>query len=253
LIGERLAGRGFEVVYERALGAPGDSEARPRCNLVARVESRVAGPTVHISGRIDVAPPGAGWSLDAFAGELRDGRLYGRGAAEVKGALAAALIALETVKDELPRLPGALELSVTADGLSGGAGGLGFLGRLNYLEPPRVDHLIVLEAGGADAVAAAGGTAETTLLPALAHAIERVAGRAPRRIAAPAASGLHWLVSADKIASLAAYGPGDAGAGSAADESVAVADLLLAAKVLALAAHRVLGSAPDVAGGPPQP
>ncbi|MSO70952.1 MAG: M20/M25/M40 family metallo-hydrolase [Alphaproteobacteria bacterium] len=255
LIGERLAGRGFEVVYERALGAPGDSEAYPRSNLIARVESRVAGPTVHISGRIDVAPPGVGWSVDPFAGELRGGQLLGRGAAAVKGGLAAAIIALETLKEELPRLPGAIELSVTVDGLSGAAGGLGFLGQLNYLEPPRVDHLILLEAGGAEAVAvaAAPGATESPVLLALEQAAARAGAPPLRRIPLPDASGLHALARAGLITSLAAYGPGTPGAGDAADEAVVVAELVLAAKILALAAHKVLSSAPDAASGPQPP
>jgi len=253
LIGERLAGRGFAVVYERALGAPGDSEAHPRSNLVARVESRVAGPTVHVSGRIDVAPPGVGWSVDPFAGELRDGRLFGRGAAAVKGGLAAAIIALETLKEELPRLPGALELSVTVDGLSGAAGGLGFLAQLNYFDPPQVNHLILLEAGGADAVATAPGGTESPLLLALEQAAER-AGVAPlRRISAPEASSVHALSQAGRLNSLLAYGPGAPGAGGAADESVAVAELVLAAKILALAAQKALSSAPDTTIGPQPP
>ena len=250
MIGERLAGRGFEVVYERALGAPGDSQEHPRSNLIARVESRVPGPTVHISGRLDVAPAGEGWSADPFAAELREGLIVGRGAAEVKGGLAAAIIALETLKEELPRLPGAIEFSATADGLTGGAGGLGFLALLNYLEPPRVDHLILLEAGGVDAVMPAPDVEDSPIMQALDQAAARLQLPALRRISLPASSGLHALSKAGLIASLAAYGPGAAGGGRAVEESVAVADLTLAAKILALAVHKVLSSAPLTASGP---
>ena len=47
------------------------------------------------SGHTDVVPAGAGWTSDPFQPEVRDGRLYGRGVADMKGAVAAFLIALE--------------------------------------------------------------------------------------------------------------------------------------------------------------
>lgn len=55
-------------------------------NLYARRGSR--GPNVCFAGHTDVVPPGAGWSVDPFAAEVRCGRLYGRGAADMKTAIA---------------------------------------------------------------------------------------------------------------------------------------------------------------------
>ena len=51
------------------------------------------GPTVLRYGMYDVQPPGAGWSRDPFAAEIDDGRIYARGAANSKAALAGSLLA----------------------------------------------------------------------------------------------------------------------------------------------------------------
>jgi acetylornithine deacetylase/succinyl-diaminopimelate desuccinylase-like protein len=50
-------------------------------------------PTVLRYGMYDVQPPGAGWTVEPFAAELRDGRILARGAANSKGALAASILA----------------------------------------------------------------------------------------------------------------------------------------------------------------
>jgi acetylornithine deacetylase/succinyl-diaminopimelate desuccinylase-like protein len=51
------------------------------------------GPTVLRYGMYDVQPPGAGWTVDPFGAEVRDGRILGRGTANSKAALACALLA----------------------------------------------------------------------------------------------------------------------------------------------------------------
>ena len=58
-------------------------------NLHARLGS--AAPHFCFAGHTDVVPVGdrAGWTVDPFAAEVRDGRLYGRGASDMKGAIAA--------------------------------------------------------------------------------------------------------------------------------------------------------------------
>ena len=96
-LGKRLARSGFEVGYVRAEGVIGDSERYPRINVIARCEGVGPGPCVHFNGHIDVVEAGHGWSVDPFAGVVRDGRLYGRGSCDMKGGLAAAVIALESI------------------------------------------------------------------------------------------------------------------------------------------------------------
>jgi succinyl-diaminopimelate desuccinylase len=144
-LGERLARAGFEVQYLRAVGAIGDSERFPRINLVARREGGRPGPCVHFNGHLDVVETGHGWTLNAFAGVVRDGRLYGRGAADMKGGIAAAVIALESLIEAGIDLPGAIELSGTADEESGGFAGVAWLAERGFFSHPRVDHVIIPE------------------------------------------------------------------------------------------------------------
>jgi succinyl-diaminopimelate desuccinylase len=96
---EYLAGRleaaGFAVELLRARGAPGDCEAYPRWNLVARREGTRPGDCVHFNGHHDVVEVGHGWTRDPFSGTVEGDRLYGRGACDMKGGIAAAVIAAE--------------------------------------------------------------------------------------------------------------------------------------------------------------
>ena len=93
-------------------------------NVIARRESGRPGPCVHFNGHIDVVPAGQGWTVDPWAGEVRDGRVYGRGTCDMKGGLAAAIVAVETLLESGLELPGALEISGTVDEESGGYGGV---------------------------------------------------------------------------------------------------------------------------------
>jgi succinyl-diaminopimelate desuccinylase len=151
-IGRRLEKRGFTIEYVRAEGTPGDSARWPRVNVIARRDSGVRGPCVHFNGHIDVVQTGSGWTLDPFAGVLRDGKLFGRGACDMKGGLAAAIVAAEALIDSGAPLPGALEISGTVDEESGGYGGVHYLAERGYFSPPRVDHVIIPEPLNVDRV-----------------------------------------------------------------------------------------------------
>ncbi len=145
LLGNRLQRLGFETLYLRAEGTPGDSDRWPRINLVARREGARPGPCVHFNGHLDVVPAGEGWSIDPWAGELRDGKLYGRGSCDMKGGIAAAVIAVEALLEVWPDFPGAIEISGTADEESGGFGGVAWLAGKGFFSKPRVDHVIIPE------------------------------------------------------------------------------------------------------------
>jgi succinyl-diaminopimelate desuccinylase len=151
-IGRRMSDRGFAVNYVRAAGTPGDTERYPRINVIARREGSVAGPCVHFNSHIDVVQSGAGWTLDPFAAVLRDGKIYGRGACDMKGGLAASIIAVETLIDSGAQLPGALEISGTVDEESGGYGGVHYLAQRGWFSAPRVDHVIIPEPLNVDRV-----------------------------------------------------------------------------------------------------
>ncbi len=151
-LGERLAARGFQVDYVRAHGAPGDSDAHPRVNVVARRPGSGQGPCVHFNGHIDVVEVGSGWTVDPFAGVVKAGRVYGRGSCDMKGGIAASVIACEALIESGIDLPGAIEISGTVDEESGGFSGVGHLCRQGYFSRPRVDHVIIPEPLGVDRV-----------------------------------------------------------------------------------------------------
>ncbi|RUM99639.1 acetylornithine deacetylase/succinyl-diaminopimelate desuccinylase family protein [Pseudaminobacter arsenicus] len=144
-IAERLKKRSFGIEFIRAEGTPGDTDRYPRVNVVARFDGRGPGKTVHFNSHIDVVEAGSGWTVDPFAGLVRDGRVYGRGACDMKGGLAASIIAAEAFMDVYPDFSGAIEISGTVDEESGGFGGVAYLAGKGYFSKPRVDHVIIPE------------------------------------------------------------------------------------------------------------
>ena len=140
-----LGRRGYETRLIRGEGAPGDSDKYPRTNVVARREGRGPGPTVHFNSHIDVVEAGDRWTVDPFAGLVRDGRVYGRGACDMKGGMAASIVAADAFMAVFPDFPGAIEISGTVDEESGGFGGVAYLARQGLFSKPRVDHVIIPE------------------------------------------------------------------------------------------------------------
>lgn len=141
----RLSASGFSTELLRATGAPGDSDRYPRWNIVARREGAAPGACVHFNSHTDVVEVGHGWTTDPFGGELRDGRVYGRGACDMKGGLAASIVAAEAFLAVCPEFAGAVEISGTADEESGGYGGVAWLAERGYFSPERVQHVIIPE------------------------------------------------------------------------------------------------------------
>ncbi len=151
-LGMRLKARNFEIAYHRAEGAPGDSDQYPRTNVIGRIEGKRPGPCVHFNGHLDVVQVGQGWTVDPFAAEIKDGRIYGRGTCDMKGGLAAAVIAVEALLEEHPGFPGALEISGTVDEETGGFGGVAHLAKQGFFSKPRVDQVIIPEPLNVDRV-----------------------------------------------------------------------------------------------------
>ena len=91
----------------------GEGEARID-NLFARIGS--GHPHIAFAGHTDVVPTGdpAAWSCDPFAGEVRDGQIYGRGTADMKGGIAAFVAAVKTYL-ESGNLQGSISLIITGD------------------------------------------------------------------------------------------------------------------------------------------
>ncbi len=141
----RLSSQGFSTQFVRAVGAPGDSDKYPRWNIVARKEGGRAGQCVHFNSHTDVVEVGNGWTLDPFGGDVVDGKVFGRGACDMKGGLAASIVAAEAFIQTYPDFCGAIEISGTADEESGGYGGVAYLARQGFFAPERVQHVIIPE------------------------------------------------------------------------------------------------------------
>ncbi len=115
------ADAGAQGVLAGALERLGFRVARLRFgateNLFARIGS--GGPHFCFAGHTDVVPPGdAPWSADPFGAELRDGVLIGRGACDMKGAIAAFVAAVEahvTAGPPAGPLIGSISLLITGD------------------------------------------------------------------------------------------------------------------------------------------
>jgi len=103
---ERLESLGFEVTALPAGGVENFWAVRGR-----------SGPIFCFAGHTDVVPPGPreAWHSDPFVPVLRDGVLYGRGTADMKGSLAAMLVAVEDFVGARPEHSGRIAFLITSD------------------------------------------------------------------------------------------------------------------------------------------
>jgi len=106
IVGARLAPLGFGIEKMRC----GEVD-----NLWARRGS--SAPLLCFAGHTDVVPSGPlnQWHSDPFAPEVRDGMLYGRGASDMKGPLAAFVTAIEKFVADYPQHPGSVAVLLTSD------------------------------------------------------------------------------------------------------------------------------------------
>jgi len=152
LIGARLGAMGMDVAYVDAVGRPEHSERHPRVNVIGRLEGARPRPCVHLNGHFDVVPPGEGWTVDPFGGLVRDGRIYGRGASDMKSGVAAAVIAVDAIRRAGVSLQGTVEISGTVDEESGGFAGVAYLCEEGHIAAHRTDYVIIPEPFGPDRI-----------------------------------------------------------------------------------------------------
>lgn len=110
LLEVRLRADGFEtVVVPYPVGAN-------RSQVVARLRGTGERPGLLFSGHVDVVPPGnVPWTVEAFGGEIRDARLYGRGSCDMKSGVAALVVAAGAIARSGVKLHGDLVVAITAD------------------------------------------------------------------------------------------------------------------------------------------
>jgi acetylornithine deacetylase len=114
-----------------------------------------------LNGHIDVvsAEPRDRWTSDPFEGVVRDGRIYGRGTADMKGGIASMVIAAETLAGLGIRLGGDLLVNTVTDEESTGAGGIAAVAH-----GVRADAGIVPEPTDFDVWVACRGTVRSTIV-----------------------------------------------------------------------------------------
>lgn len=118
----------------------------PVVNLVARVRGMGPGRRVVFNGHLDTYPVGdlAGWTVDP-AGALRDGRLYGRGSADMKGGIAASIAALAALAEVRTHWRGEAVLTLAGDEESMGPLGTKWL--MDNVPHATGDAVIIGDAG----------------------------------------------------------------------------------------------------------
>src|SRR5947207_9009963 len=144
-VADKLKDFGYEVSFIEATGRPECSAQHPRVNVIGRRHGSTFHPTLHFNGHIDVVPPGAGWTLDPFAAEVRNGRIYGRGVTDQKAGIAASLFAIEAIRRAGLKLKGSVEQSATVDEESGGFAGVAYLAEHGYIKRDLIDYVIITE------------------------------------------------------------------------------------------------------------
>jgi len=185
LIGERLSAFGWSPTFD--LVAPG------RPNVVTVVEGGLPGPTLMLEGHTDVVTEGDPdrWTFDPFAGEIRDGRLWGRGSADMKAGVAAMVYATKALADAGP-FPGRVVLAALVDeeGMMQGAKHLVATGGMDG-----VDGVICCEPEGGEICHVAKGALRLRidLHGVMAHGAMPFAGRNPNRAAGAVMSALAGL------------------------------------------------------------
>ena len=150
LIGDQLRAHGADVQLLPAIGRFEHTPEHPRINVVGRFDGR--GPAVHLNGHFDVVPAGQGWTRDPFGGHVVDGRLYGRGACDMKAGLAAAVFAAEAIRRVGVAHAAPIEISGTVDEESGGFAGVAWLAENRWLSRERTRAVIIPEPFGVDRV-----------------------------------------------------------------------------------------------------
>jgi succinyl-diaminopimelate desuccinylase len=139
---EKLLGDAGFAIHRLIFSAPGTPDVD---NLYARFGT--GGPYLLFAGHTDVVPPGdaARWRHDPFAGAIEDGRLYGRGAADMKGGVAAMVAAMLAFIERRPSFAGSIGFLITGDEEGPAVNGTAKLLDWAKARGERFDHCILAE------------------------------------------------------------------------------------------------------------
>jgi acetylornithine deacetylase/succinyl-diaminopimelate desuccinylase-like protein len=128
-----------------------------RGNIVARLPGSSGAPRLMYMSHTDVVPVEneAEWTHPPFSGDVADGRVYGRGSSDIKGMLAAEMMAMMILKRAAVRLQGDLILAACADEEAGGAYGAGWMAATH---PELVQADFAVNEGGGGVTKTADGS-----------------------------------------------------------------------------------------------
>lgn len=141
-------------VAQAALEAMGFKTQRLKFGLVDNLYARLgtAQPNFCFAGHVDVVPPGSGWTSDPFAAEIRNGFLYGRGATDMKTAIAAMITATENFLASNGAPNGSISFLLTCDEEGPAIDGTKAVLAALKAKGEKLDHCIVGEPTSEDRV-----------------------------------------------------------------------------------------------------
>ncbi|MBI4528270.1 MAG: M20/M25/M40 family metallo-hydrolase [Deltaproteobacteria bacterium] len=139
---------GFAEAYFRDAGIPVQryEPVTGRISLIATLQGK--GPRkLAFNGHLDVVPAGnlSTWRVDPYGGEIIDGELWGRGSADMKSKIAAAMVLARILKEKDMPLPGSWTVMLVPDEETGGEDGTKWLVEQNLVQ---ADAVIVGEGAG---------------------------------------------------------------------------------------------------------
>ena len=147
---------GCQTLIAARLEAAGFTCETIRCGEVTNLWARRGGgrPLVCFAGHTDVVLPGPleEWRSDPFAPTVRDGRLYGRGAADMKSSIACFVVAVEVFVRERPQHSGSIALLITSDEEGASVDGTVRVVERLKARGERIDYCIVGEPSSVDAL-----------------------------------------------------------------------------------------------------
>jgi len=124
-------------------------EGLPRPSVLGRLRGMEGGHVLHLTGHYDVVPAGDGWSTDPFDPIIKNGRIHGRGAVDMKSGIASILAAIKLLRDQSVKLKGDITISLVPDEETGGQAGAGYIVGKGLV---RADYAILTEPASPDVV-----------------------------------------------------------------------------------------------------
>ncbi|MEH0022618.1 MAG: ArgE/DapE family deacylase [Desulfobacter sp.] len=122
-LSHRLASDGLDIdLWDVYPGRP---------NMVATLKGAGGGSSLMLNGHVDVVPVGdaSKWAFDPWSGQISDGKIWGRGAVDMKGGIAALIFAMEAIQRAGVKLKGDLFVNTVIDEETGGDGARATLDR----------------------------------------------------------------------------------------------------------------------------